>query len=75
MFLESCKQPEVRGCQSRAVGRAYNNFKYDALTTEVAVLVWSMAVSCWRSIGGFFFGPNERDWFDVTTTLGSSRNS
>jgi len=31
MFLESFKQPEVKQCEICAVGRVWNDFKYDAL--------------------------------------------
>ena len=42
MFLESSKQPEVRKCQIRAVGSACHNLKSDAVSSEVATLVWGL---------------------------------
>jgi hypothetical protein len=73
MFLERCKQPEVRRCQIRAVGRVWNNRKSNALYRR-----WSSGSNVGSGVivlKMYFFFLGKREWFVLSALLGSSRKS
>jgi hypothetical protein len=61
MFLETCTRPEVRQCQSRAVGCR--------TATAMLSIVPGVADSCGLALSG------QRDWFVLSATLGFSRKT
>lgn len=55
----------IQQCQIQFVGRVWDNFKSNTITTDVAALVWGAALSC-SSISIF---PNQHDWFNISTSV------